>query len=94
MTLINQFIAELEREAPRTRRVLAEVPTGKDDWKPHTKSMPSAASLDWWPRCRRGFRSSSIRTNSTSRRLPGGGQYKPPAIDQLVAVHNQLLAKA
>ena len=40
MTLIEQFIAELEREAPRTRRVLAEVPQGKDDWKPHAKSMP------------------------------------------------------
>ena len=54
MTLIDQFIAELEREAPRTRRVLAEVPQGKDDWKPHAKSMPLArlaglvASMPSW----------------------------------------------
>jgi uncharacterized damage-inducible protein DinB len=34
------FIAELEAEAPRTRRALERVPEGKDDWKPHDKSMP------------------------------------------------------
>jgi uncharacterized damage-inducible protein DinB len=39
MTLTQQFIAELDREAPRTRRVLLEVPHDRDDWKPHPKSM-------------------------------------------------------
>ena len=34
------FIAELEREAAPTRRVLERVPEGRDDWKPHEKSMP------------------------------------------------------
>jgi uncharacterized damage-inducible protein DinB len=34
------FMAELEAEAPRTRRALERVPEGKDDWKPHDKSMP------------------------------------------------------
>lgn len=34
------FLAELEAEAPRTRRALEQVPEGKDDWAPHQKSMP------------------------------------------------------
>ncbi len=34
------FLAELEAEAPRTRRTLEQVPEGKDEWKPHQKSMP------------------------------------------------------
>lgn len=34
------FEAQLKAEARRTRRVLEHVPEGKDDWKPHEKSMP------------------------------------------------------
>jgi hypothetical protein len=34
------FLAQLEREAPGTRRALERVPEGRDDWKPHEKSMP------------------------------------------------------
>jgi uncharacterized damage-inducible protein DinB len=37
--LTDWFLAELEAEAPRTRRALERVPQGKDDWKPHEKSM-------------------------------------------------------
>ena len=40
MRLTDQFLAELEREAARTRRTLEQVPKGKGDWKPHEKSMP------------------------------------------------------
>ena len=39
MTMTDLFLAELEREVPRTRRTLENVPTGKHDWKPHEKSM-------------------------------------------------------
>ena len=39
MTLTQLFLAELEREAPRTRRALEQVPLGRDDWKPHPKSF-------------------------------------------------------
>ena len=42
MKLTEQFLAELDREAPRTRRTLANVPTGRDEWAPHPKSMPLA----------------------------------------------------
>src|SRR5262245_62257864 len=40
MKLTELFRAELEREGPRTRRALERVPQGRDDWKPHPKSMP------------------------------------------------------
>jgi len=33
------ILAQLESEAPRTRRALERVPEGRDDWKPHEKSM-------------------------------------------------------
>ena len=33
------FLDDLEREAKPTRRVLERVPEGRDDWKPHEKSM-------------------------------------------------------
>ena len=34
------FLADLDREAPVSRRVLERVPDGKFDWKPHERSMP------------------------------------------------------
>ena len=40
MKLTDMFLAELDAEAPRTRRALERVPEGKDEWKPHDKSMP------------------------------------------------------
>ena len=39
MTMIEWFLAELENEARKSRRVLEQVPTGKRDWKPHARSM-------------------------------------------------------
>jgi len=33
------LIAELKAEAANTRKMLERVPTEKNDWKPHTKSM-------------------------------------------------------
>jgi uncharacterized damage-inducible protein DinB len=39
MKLTELLLAELEREVPRSRRALEEVPPGKYDWKPHDKSM-------------------------------------------------------
>ena len=39
MTLNELFLAELEREGARSRRVLEQVPENKSDWKPHDRSM-------------------------------------------------------
>jgi hypothetical protein len=40
MTITELFASLLESEAAISRRVLAEVPEGRPDWKPHEKSMP------------------------------------------------------
>lgn len=39
MKMTELFLADLETEAVSTRRVLERVPEGRDDWKPHEKSM-------------------------------------------------------
>jgi len=39
MKLTDLFLAELEREAAGTRSALERVPEGRNDWKPHLKSM-------------------------------------------------------
>lgn len=40
MKLSEMLLAQLERETAPTRKTLERVPEGKDDWKPHPKSMP------------------------------------------------------
>ena len=40
MKLTELFLEELDREGPLTRRVLERIPEGRNDWKPHAKSMP------------------------------------------------------
>jgi uncharacterized damage-inducible protein DinB len=39
MKMTDLFLAQLDDEAPRTRRALEHVSEGRDDWKPHEKSM-------------------------------------------------------
>ena len=40
MPTIKEFLlAELEREVPRSRKALEQMPEGKGEWKPHEKSM-------------------------------------------------------
>src|SRR5215813_3728944 len=39
MKLKDFLLAELDREADRSRRALEQVPAGRYDWKPHEKSM-------------------------------------------------------
>ncbi len=39
MKLTDLFLAELDREADRSRRMLQLIPEGKYDWKPHERSM-------------------------------------------------------
>lgn len=40
MKLTSLILEQLDREAELTRRALERVPDGKNDWKPHPKSMP------------------------------------------------------
>jgi uncharacterized damage-inducible protein DinB len=93
MNLVHLFSEELDREAIRTRRVLANVPRGRDDWTPHPKSMPLGrlaglvAAMPSWV-------SLIIDQDQLDLSPPGGGgQFQAPSVDQLVAVHDAHVAK-
>jgi uncharacterized damage-inducible protein DinB len=43
MKITELLVAELDREAVGIRKTLERVPEGKNDWKPHAKSMPLGA---------------------------------------------------
>lgn len=84
MTLTQLFLDQLEREADRTRRTLENVPKGKDDWKPHPKSMPMlrlaglVASMPSWIAL-------VINKDELDLNPPGGqGQYQQPTVEGLV----------
>ena len=47
MELKQLYLAQLEREAAASRKVLDRVPEGHNDWKPHEKSMPLGNWLRW-----------------------------------------------
>lgn len=94
MTLTRLFLDELDREAARTRRVLANVPSGQDDWAPHDKSMPLGrlaglvATMPSWV---------SLIVQSDELDLtppPGGGQYRQPAMNELVQILDGHIVKA
>jgi uncharacterized damage-inducible protein DinB len=84
MKFTDLMLAELDREAERTRRALERVPVGRDDWKPHSKSMPLGrlaglvASMPSWV---------SLIIDQNELELnppPGRGQYQQPSTDKLV----------
>jgi len=94
MKLTELFLSELDREAPRTRGALEQVPTGRDDWKPHDKSMPLGrlaglvASMPSWV---------SLIIDRDELDLtppPGQGQFQQPATDGLVAAHDKAIKDA
>jgi uncharacterized damage-inducible protein DinB len=94
MKMTEMFSAELDREAPRTRRALERVPTGRDDWKPHHKSMPLGrlaglvAAMPSWV---------TLVVEKDELDLtppPGQGQFQQPSIEQLVATHDNFVAQA
>jgi uncharacterized damage-inducible protein DinB len=85
MNLTQGFLDQLEREAVRTRRALESVPKGKDDWTPHSKSMPLlrlaglVASMPSWIAL-------IIKQDELELNPPAGqGQYQQPTVDGLVA---------
>jgi uncharacterized damage-inducible protein DinB len=94
MTLTQLFLSELDREAPRTRRALENVPRGRDDWTPHPKSMPLArlaglvASMPSWV---------TLIIEQDELNLtppPGQGQYQQPSMETLVDVLDKHVEKA
>ena len=94
MTLVEQFVSELDREALRTRRTVENVPAGHDDWKPHAKSMALSrlaglvASMPSWVNL-------IINQDELDLTPPAGGrQYTQPPVDQLATTLDSNVAKA
>jgi uncharacterized damage-inducible protein DinB len=94
MHLTQLFLAELDREALRTRRALEHVPLGRDEWKPHPKSMALGrlaglvASMPSWV---------TLIIEQDELDLtppPGRGQYQQPATDKLVETLDTHVTKA
>ncbi len=78
MKMTELFLAELDAEAPLTRRTLERVPEGRADWKPHERSMPLGylaalvATLPSWVAL-------TIRQDELDLRPKGGTPYRPQA---------------
>ena len=96
MTLTEMFLAQLESEAAKTRRVLEQVPTGKRDWKPHDRSMPFGylsdliANIPSWV-------GMAITMNELDIAPKDGSQYRPTPLNtsaELVAALDKAVAQA
>src|SRR5262245_59759668 len=76
MKLTEQFLSQLEVEGRRTRRALENAPEGRDDWKPHEKSMAMGrlvALVAGIP----GWVAMVVGGNELDLNPPGGSTYKP-----------------
>lgn len=90
------ILDQLEREAPRTRRVLEQVPEGKEAWKPHEKSMalgPLAGLVATMP----SWVTMILHTEDLDLNPPGGSG-PPPAQPrtraELLAAHDKGVEEA
>ena len=76
MKLTDMFLAELEREAAGTRSALERVPEGRNDWKPHPRSMPLGylaslvATMPSWV-------AMMVKQDELDLKSPGAAKFKP-----------------
>ncbi len=81
MKMTELFLGELDRESKITRRALERVPEGRDDWKPHDKSMPLgrlASLVAMMP----AWLSMMIDRDELDLNPPGGSSIVPPEATQ------------
>jgi hypothetical protein len=89
------FAAQLEREAPLSRKALARVPEGRPDWKPHEKSMP-LGYLSQLVATMPGWVAMTVLQDELDLKPLSGPGYKPPSTDttaELLAAHDDSVAK-
>jgi uncharacterized damage-inducible protein DinB len=79
MDLTELFLGELESEIPATRKVLERVPEGKDDWKPHEKSM-QLGYLSQLVATIFGWVDLTVNHDFLDFNPPDGKRYTPPPI--------------
>lgn len=78
MKITKLLLAELDREAVGIRKTLERVPEGKNDWKPHEKSMPLGylativATIPSWL-------DMIVNMDELDINPPGGSKFRPPA---------------
>src|ERR1700719_3764731 len=76
MQITELLLAELNREAVGIRKTLERVPEGKNDWKPHEKSMPLGylativATIPAWL-------DMVVNMDESDINPPGGPKFKP-----------------
>lgn len=96
MKLNELFLAELERDAVITRRTLERVPEGRNDWKPHAKSMPLGylaslvASMPGWI-------AMMIDLDGFDMAVASQTEFHPRVVEtnqELVEIHEKAVAKA
>ena len=96
MKLADLFLAQLEREAAGTRRALERVPEGRNDWKPHEKSMPLgylAALVAHMP----SWIAMMVNRDEFDMASPGASEFKPKeaaTAGELAGMFDAALAKA
>ena len=77
MKLTELFLTELDREVPRSRHALEQVPDDKRDWKPHDKSMAfgylcdMVATIPSWM-------AMIVKQDQLDIAPKGGQQFRPP----------------
>jgi len=77
MKITDLLLAELDRESAASRKTLERVPEGKNDWKPHEKSMPLGnlativATMPAWL-------DMVVNMDELDINPPGGPKFKPP----------------
>jgi uncharacterized damage-inducible protein DinB len=96
MELTELFLSQLQSEEGSTRKVLQRVPEGRNDWKPHEKSMPLGylsalvAGMPAWI-------DFMVNRDELDIASPGSAQFKPQVPDtnrELLAAFEQNLSKA
>ena len=96
MKLTELLLADLEREAAGTRRVLERVSEGREDWKPHPKSMALGyltnlvATMPSWI-------VKMVNHDMWDLNPPGGEPYQQPKMAtriEWLAAHDEGVAKA
>jgi len=96
MKINEGFLAQLDAEAVRTQHALERVPEGRDDWKPHEKSMPLGrlagivATMPSWI-------AMIINRDNLDLNPPGGSNFEQKQLRtaaELVQAHNEGVAQA
>src|SRR5215475_8399412 len=77
MQITALLLAELDKEAVDIRKALERVPEGKNDWKPHEKSMP-LGYLATIVATVRAWLDMVVNIYELDINPPGGSKFRPP----------------